>query len=91
MRFLRTAAELVSTPGHPAVKAARRHKRNVEQWLCSVIALERPEAEAEKLARQVQLLMDGAFASGLLHRDPTFMLAAGDAAHALLSGSSPQR
>lgn len=84
--FLRTAAELVSMPGHPAVKAARRHKQNVEEWLRSVIAVERPAAEAERLARQVQILMDGAFAAGLLHRDATFMVAAGDAAYNLLSG-----
>lgn len=82
--FLRTAAELVSTPGHPAVKAARHHKRNVEEWLISVIAVERTPAEAGRLARQVQILMDGAFSAALLHRDPAFMLAAGDAACTLL-------
>ncbi|MEW9837567.1 TetR/AcrR family transcriptional regulator [Mesorhizobium marinum] len=85
--YLRTAAELVATPGHPAVQAARRHKRNVEAWLSSVIAAERPKAEAERLARQLQLLMDGAFAAGLLHRDPDYMQAAGEAADALLRRS----
>lgn len=89
--FLRTAAELVATPGHPAVQAARRHKRNVELWLCSVIATERPKAQAEALARQVQILMDGAFAAALLHRDPAFMLSAGEAAHALLRGRAETR
>lgn len=83
--FLRTAAELVTMPGHPAIQAARRHKRNVEQWLIAVIATERPPAEAETLARQVQLLMDGAFSAALLHRDPAFMLVAGEAAYALVS------
>jgi AcrR family transcriptional regulator len=84
--FLRTAAELVTMPGHPAVKAARLHKRHVEDWLTSVISAERPHEEAGMLARQVQLLMDGAFAAALLHRDPAYMLAAGDAAYALLGG-----
>ncbi len=31
--FLRTVAELASTPGHPAVKAGAAHKKRFEQWL----------------------------------------------------------
>ena len=31
--FLRTIAELASTPGHPAVKAGAAHKKRFEAWL----------------------------------------------------------
>lgn len=34
------------------------------------------------LARQVLLLLYGSFAAALLHRDPSYMEAAGQAAHA---------
>jgi len=38
-----------------------------------------------RLARQIMLLLDGSFAVSLLHRDPSYMETAGDAAHALVS------
>src|SRR5690606_5456338 len=60
--FLRTAAELVDTPGHPAVKAASRHKRNVEAWLSDVMR-EHGVEDAARIARQIVLLLDGAFST----------------------------
>jgi AcrR family transcriptional regulator len=81
--FLRTSVELFNLPGHPAMKAGRAHKKHVEDWLCAVFD-DAEIGEARQLARQVILLMDGAFAVVLLHRDPSYMDAAGDAAARLI-------
>jgi hypothetical protein len=43
------------------------------------------------LARQVILLMDGAFATVLLHHDPSYMEAAGEAAFALVNGAMDKK
>lgn len=87
--FLRTSVELVNLPGHPAMRAARAHKRRVEDWLCALFAGEgTPEdldlATARELARQVMLLIDGAFAVVLLNRDASYMRSAGRAAGVLV-------
>jgi AcrR family transcriptional regulator len=86
--FLRTAAELANMPGHPAIAVARTHKKRVEAWLSEVFAAS-GHSTADDLARQVMLLLDGAFALVLLHRDPAYMLAAGEAAGALLRAAAP--
>jgi AcrR family transcriptional regulator len=77
--FLRTAAELVTTPGHPALKAGSAHKKKLEAEFASRFAdagLDQPEMRA----RQVMLLFDGAFSAMLTHRDPSYAEAAGQAA-----------
>ena len=81
--FLRTAAELAATPGHPAIKAGARHKAGVEAWLASVFGAEGVEGPGE-LARQIVILMDGAFSAMLVHRDPSYIEAAGRAAAGLV-------
>lgn len=83
--FLRTAAELVETPGHPAVKQASAHKKRLEAWLAEVIAAEQPD-HAPQLARHVLLLLDGAFSTMLVHHDTAYIRSAGEAASALLRG-----
>lgn len=86
--FLRTAAELADMPGHPAIKVGARHKKKLEAWLAERIADVDPVGAAQR-ARQILLLMDGAFSIMLIHRDPTYIEAAGLAAKALLdTGSS---
>ncbi len=80
--FLRTAAELAALPGHPAIKIGSRHKAGFENWLTGECAAHGAAAPAE-LARQVMLLMDGAFSIMLVHRDPAYIEAAGRAAAAL--------
>ncbi|WP_019644337.1 TetR/AcrR family transcriptional regulator [Novispirillum itersonii] len=87
--FLRTAVELITLPGHPAVVAARRHKHRVEDWLTAAYTAVYPPDVARALARQVCLLIDGAFALVMLHRDPAYMDCAGQAAAALLRSSLP--
>ncbi len=85
--FLRTSAELANMPGHPAMKIGAAHKRKVEDWLCGVFEGAGLTAQARQLARQVLLLLDGAFSVVQLHRDPSYLETAGDAAHALISNT----
>lgn len=81
--FLRTAAELANMPGHPAVKIGSRHKKKFEAWLTAMLEAHRL-ADAALIARQIVLLMDGAFSTMLVHRDPAYVEAAGKAARALV-------
>jgi AcrR family transcriptional regulator len=88
--FLRTAAELAAMPGHPAVKAGARHKRGFETWLCGELTgagIEGPE----ELAREVVILMDGAFAITLVHRNPDYFDSAGRAASRLVASAMARR
>lgn len=81
--FLRTAAELANMPGHPAVAVGAAHKKKFEAWLAdrySEAGLPKPNA----VARSVVLLMDGAFSTILIHRDPEYAIAAGDTARAII-------
>lgn len=81
--FLRTAAELASMPGHPAVKAGSRHKTKFEKWLAGELS-SHDVHEPKMLAREIVLLMDGAFSSMLIHHDPDYITAAGHAAATLV-------
>ena len=47
--------------------------------------------EAELLARQILLLLDGSFATVLLNRDPSYMESAGAAAATLVRAAQAQR
>ena len=82
--FLRTSVELANMPGHPAMKIGAAHKKKFEEWL-------RLTFEAAgignglPLARKIVLLLDGSFAVVLLHRDPTYMETAGEAAYSLIA------
>jgi len=86
--FLRTAAELASMPGHPAVKAGSRHKTNFEKWLAGELS-SHGVGEPKMLAREIVLLMDGAFSSMLIHHDPDYIAAAGHAAATLVRARLP--
>jgi len=48
-------------------------------------------AHGAMLARQIILLMDGSFAVVLLHRDPTYMETAGEAAASLIRTAEGRR
>ncbi len=87
--FLRTAVELIEQPGHPAMVRGRAHKKRVENWFCSVLVEAGAAGHAPLLARQVMLLMDGSFSVVLLHRDPSYMEAAGQAVVTLIRASMP--
>ncbi|HZH09963.1 MAG TPA: TetR/AcrR family transcriptional regulator [Microvirga sp.] len=81
--FLRTSAELANMPGHPAMKIGAAHKKKFEEWLRTTFEAEGIPASM-LLARQVVLLLDGSFATVLLHRDPSYMETAGEAAATLV-------
>jgi AcrR family transcriptional regulator len=81
--FLRTTAELANMPGHPAMKVGAAHKKKFENWT-RLLFEDEGIKDALPLARQVMLLMDGSFAVTLLHRDPSYMETAGDAAYTLV-------
>ena len=88
--FLRTTAELAHMPGHPAIKVGAGHKKRFEGWMCGVIEAE-GIGDGLPLARQIVLLLDGSFAVTLLHRDPSYMETAGEAAFSLVrSALSPR-
>ena len=82
--FIRAAAELAGAPGHPARKIASTHKKRFEAWLEGRIA-QAGLSEPALRARQVTLLLAGAAAQVLIHRDPAYALAAGQAAAALVT------
>lgn len=86
--FLRTTAELASLPGHPAIRIGAAHKKKFEDWMR--VTFERAGILGNaQLARQIMLLLDGSFAVVLLHRDPSYMETAGDAAAALVKAALP--
>ena len=87
--FLRTSAELANMPGHPAMKIGAAHKKKFEEWLRVDLRRGGHRATAALLARQILLLLDGSFAVVLLHRDPSYMETAGEAAHALIEAALP--
>lgn len=84
--FLRTAAELVATPGHPALKAGARHKKKLEAEFAARFDAAGLD-DAALRARQVMLLFDGAFSAMLVHRDAAYAEAAGQAARVLVRNS----
>jgi hypothetical protein len=88
--FLRTSAELANMPGHPAIKIGAAHKKKFEDWLRAAFEAE-GIAQAGQLARQILLLLDGSFAVVLLHRDPSYMETAGEAAASLTKAALPTR
>jgi AcrR family transcriptional regulator len=81
--FLRTAAELANTPGHPALKVGAAHKKRFERWLIGLIEANRL-SNAELRARQIMILLDGAVSAILIHRDPSYAEAAGRLASAVV-------
>lgn len=81
--FLRTAGELANMPGHPAIKAGSAHKKRLEAWLADEFEMA-GIVSAQSLARQVVLLLDGAFAIMMVHHDPAYISEAGAAARQLV-------
>jgi hypothetical protein len=73
-------------PGHPAMKIGAAHKKKFEVWLREAFAAA-GIAEASQLSRQILLLLDGSFAVVLLHRDPSYMETAGEAARSLIEAA----
>jgi AcrR family transcriptional regulator len=73
--FTRLTMELADLPGHPARRAAHRHKAEVENWLAQ--ELNRLGADdPTELARQTMLLIEGCLSLILIHGDPSYADAA---------------
>lgn len=81
--FARAAAELAGAPGHPALAVASRHKRGFEMWFERLL-VEEGVSDAPLVAQQLMILLDGAVTEILIHRNPSYALAAGEAAMALV-------
>ena len=81
--FTRLVAELADLPGHPARRAARRHKALLEQHLGELLARAGVASPAET-AREIWLLSEGAISALLVHGDRRYAAAAGRAALTLL-------
>ncbi|MGE0063533.1 MAG: TetR/AcrR family transcriptional regulator [Xanthobacteraceae bacterium] len=82
--FLRTVAELASTPGHPAVKAGAAHKKRMEAMFAAAFRAE-GLSKPEERALQVMILFDGALTEMFVHRDPVYARSAGRMAAMLAS------
>lgn len=81
--FTRAAVELAGQPGHPAVLMAAKHKKRFEAWL--ELELRAGNAtQPSKLARNITLLIEGAIAQMLIHRDTSYAISAGEAAATLV-------
>ncbi len=88
--FLRTTAELASTPGHPAVKAGRAHKKRFEAWLTETLTSEGVQ-NAGDIARKVLVLLDGAATIMLIHRDADYIRSASEVAERLIKDAAESR
>jgi AcrR family transcriptional regulator len=84
--FTRIAMELADLPGHPAHAVARRHKRTVESWWAELLAKKGVRSPAER-ARELVLLIEGATALTLIHRERSYADAAANAAKRLIASS----
>lgn len=79
----RLAAELGDLRGHPAMRLAGRHKATIEALFAEALA-KRGVSNAENLAREIILLMEGAMILVLIHGDVVYMRTASEAAMKLL-------
>ena len=82
----RTVAKLANMPGYPAVKIGAAHKKKLEAWLDERF-IDAGISNAPELARHIIILMDGAFSTMLMHREPDYAVAAAEAARAMVSAA----
>ena len=102
-RPLRAASEMegLRVPAH--LSRARQHarpsrdedRRRAQEEVRGMAACNlcgsRASPQASQLARQILLLLDGSFAVVLLHRDPSYMETAGEAASSLTEAALARR
>ena len=77
--FTRAAVEFADQPGHPARKAARRQKEEVEMYLVEKFAAQDLDG-ATQLVREVLLLIEGCQSLALIHDNLDYIDAARHAA-----------
>lgn len=85
--FSRAAIEFSDLPGHPARRAARHHKRAVEDSLARALAA-RGQADTEYRARALMLLLEGCHTLVLIHGDLSYIAAARHAARVLVGAGN---
>ena len=84
--FINTAAE--SDPGSDVHARTVEHKRVVRAWVTD-LARRAGATDADLLARQLTMLVDGGLAAGVLDADPAAPPAAKAAAQALVDAACP--
>lgn len=77
--FTRAAVEFADQPGHPARKAALRHKQELEMYLVERFSAHNLD-NAEQLVREVLLLIEGCQSLTLIHDNLDYIDAARHAA-----------
>ena len=77
--FTRAAVEFSDQPGHPARKASRRHKQELEMYLSEKFAAQNLD-NVEQLVREVLLLIEGCQSLTLIHGNLDYVDAARHAA-----------
>lgn len=90
--FTRAAVEFADLPGHPARKAARRQKKEVETYLLEKFAAQNIDG-AEQLVREILLLIEGCQTLALIHDNLDYIDAARHAAVVLVqnyASASPE-
>ena len=82
--FSRVATELAEMPGHPARKAARKHKISVEGWLEEQLTIDGVE-KPDQLVRQIMVLIEGSISLALIHGNTDYIAASANAAAILMA------
>lgn len=85
--FTRLVVELADLRGHPARLVARRHKAMLEGHLADLLANANVKS-AQKCAREIWLLSEGAISMMLVHGDRSYAAAAAEAAKTLIRAQS---
>lgn len=86
--FIRASVELAGMPGHPAVRAARDHRKYVERTLSRELS-EIDASDPVNLARRLAILLDGAITHSIVHHDPYYAAEAGRLAISLVAAARP--
>lgn len=82
--FLRVAVELADLPGHPARQVAAAHKKRFEAWLAEELRAEEV-SNPEARARSLMVVVDGAIAQMIVHKDTSYAEAAAALARMVIS------
>lgn len=85
--FTRLVMELADLPGHPARTIARRHKAVKEAWWVNKFGQSHVLRPRER-AREISLLMEGAFVMMLISGDRSYAGTAARAARRLLAANA---
>lgn len=88
--FTRLTMELADMPGHPARKAAHRHKHEVEAWILRRLR-ETGMPKPVDLARKIVILLEGGIALALIHGDPAYARTAGTIALEMIPARPQKR